>query len=68
MSPEEFHQQYVQQTARHGVVDEDVACTIGVSRTTVVRWRHGTVAPHPLCMPHVFEAIDMLSAKVGFGQ
>jgi transcriptional regulator with XRE-family HTH domain len=40
-----------------GMLDAEVAEQIGVSRTTVNRWRNGTVVPHPVVRPHVLRVL-----------
>ena len=42
------------------LLDEDVSRQLGVSRTTVSRWRSRVVVPHPLMRPAVFRVLSAM--------
>jgi hypothetical protein len=63
MTPEEFHLQFVDMMDKHGLSEKDLSSRLGISRTTVARYRLGTIVPHPLMMPSVFKAIESIVAE-----
>jgi hypothetical protein len=63
MTQEEFHLQFVGMMDKHDLSEKELSSRLGISRTTVARYRLGTAAPHPLMMPSVFKAIEAIVAE-----